>query len=853
MKKNLYLKTVSFLLATFVFGSAQATNYWCDPVTGNIANAGTATSPWGMLQSVFTANKTFAAGDTIFLRSGYHGFPLVKGVNAGLVYIVAEPGQVPTAKKIKFNVGSNWVVSGLQLSPEFAGIYEKGDLVEITSGSSYITVKNCYMYSVPSVAGMDSLAVRQKFASGIQVDGHHTTLYNNILKEVGNGITIAKVAKFTNVTYNTIQGFTNDGIRGLADSCNYEYNVVKVSYAIDDNHDDGFQSWSTDAAGAIGKGTVKNVVLRGNVFISQIDANQPFQDDRGMQGTGNFDGFFENWIIENNLIISDMYEGISLYGARNCKVINNTVVRNPLKPGAYTPWIKVAKHKNGTASTGNIVRNNYTSDMSDMNGVTQSNNIESILYATYFVDYNNLDMHLKVTSPAINAGSTLDAPALDLERNPRNGIVDIGAYEYAGGQVDTTAPSIPTNVMVSSTSPRTATVRWSPSTDNLAVAGYKLYVNGINPVFVSSPATSASIKGLTPGTSYSFTVTSLDATPNESAHSSPTEGVTETGYIPTLKEPTASSFEAASTNFPANAIDNNLATRWTSVGNGEWLRLKLDTVYNITAIGAAFFNGNVRSTFFEIEASMDTVTWTKVLANGKSVGTSTAIEEFDVANMNARYIRYIGYGNSGNATTAPYNSVTELKVYSLDTISMPLPVQFLSFDAKIINRQVALNWATASEVNSHHFNIERSGDGQHFSTIANVAAKGSTSTKTEYLLYDIYPNKGINYYRLAQYDNDGKVTFSRTVKVLLNDKQTSFSVFPNPVKETLYVIANGVFATDKATFTLIDNKGAVVLKQSFPASQAFYIMPLKGKVAKGMYILNISGSTLQESLKVIVE
>jgi chitodextrinase len=44
-------------------------------------------------------------------------------------------------------------------------------------------------------------------------------------------------------------------------------------------------------------------------------------------------------------------------------------------------------------------------------------------------------------------------------------------------EVDTQAPTAPTNLMVTTTT-QTASVSWSAATDNVAVTGYDLYVNG---------------------------------------------------------------------------------------------------------------------------------------------------------------------------------------------------------------------------------------------------------------------------------------------------------------------------------------------------------------------------------------
>ena len=45
---------------------------------------------------------------------------------------------------------------------------------------------------------------------------------------------------------------------------------------------------------------VRNVTLRGNRFLSHTDPAQPLR--AAVQGIGCFDGLFENWVIEDNII-----------------------------------------------------------------------------------------------------------------------------------------------------------------------------------------------------------------------------------------------------------------------------------------------------------------------------------------------------------------------------------------------------------------------------------------------------------------------------------------------------------------------------------------------------------------------
>ncbi|MWV42838.1 chitinase [Paenibacillus sp. HJL G12] len=83
---------------------------------------------------------------------------------------------------------------------------------------------------------------------------------------------------------------------------------------------------------------------------------------------------------------------------------------------------------------------------------------------------------------------------------------------------DTQPPTAPTNVAVVSKSSTTVNLNWSASTDNVGVTGYTVYYGSQS---LNVTGTSASISGLTPDTSYVFTVKAKDAKGNQSAASSP--------------------------------------------------------------------------------------------------------------------------------------------------------------------------------------------------------------------------------------------------------------------------------------------------------------------------------------------
>jgi chitodextrinase len=84
---------------------------------------------------------------------------------------------------------------------------------------------------------------------------------------------------------------------------------------------------------------------------------------------------------------------------------------------------------------------------------------------------------------------------------------------------DTSPPSVPVNVQASAQSASSVQVTWTASTDNLGVAGYKVFRNGSLVGTAGSPTYLDT--GLQPSTAYSYTVLAYDAAGNESAQSSP--------------------------------------------------------------------------------------------------------------------------------------------------------------------------------------------------------------------------------------------------------------------------------------------------------------------------------------------
>lgn len=110
--------------------------------------------------------------------------------------------------------------------------------------------------------------------------------------------------------------------------------------------------------------------------------------------------------------------------------------------------------------------------------------------------------------------------------------------------------------------------------------------------------------------------------------------------------------------FPgSNLVDGDLNTRWSNLGLGSWIQLDLGTINRICAVDIAWYNGDQRENIFVISASNDGVNFANILST-KSSGSTRDLEEYDVPDTNARYLKITVNGNTQNT----WVSITEVSV-----------------------------------------------------------------------------------------------------------------------------------------------------------------------------------------------
>lgn len=185
----------------------------------------------------------------------------------------------------------------------------------------------------------------------------------------------------------------------------------------------------------------------------------------------------------------------------------------------------------------------------------------------------------------------------------------------------------------------------------------------------------------------------------------------------------------------------------------------------------------------------------------------------------------------------------------------PLPVQLVDFTARKKQKDVLLNWSTATEVNASHFEVERSDDGRTFGKVGEVNATGNSTTLNRYQYQDIaiLEKNSTLYYRLKIVDANGRYEYSKTLRVLEEDDANGFdlSVFPNPFSNTLSLAVEAEASGDLQA-DVFDLTGKAILSIHKPLSEGHNIITIDelSTLQSGLYFISISNGNSKHTIKI---
>ena len=183
---------------------------------------------------------------------------------------------------------------------------------------------------------------------------------------------------------------------------------------------------------------------------------------------------------------------------------------------------------------------------------------------------------------------------------------------------------------------------------------------------------------------------------------------------------------------------------------------------------------------------------------------------------------------------------TDMGAYESATI---LPIELLSFDAKLDKAKVALSWTTLTETNNDFFTIEHSPNGKDFEMVTQVKGAGNTAEARSYQSIDRHPYKGISYYRLKQTDFDGSFSYSNIIAVNIDLVQGRVNIFPNPTADVI-TISFSDFKEKEIQYEIYNLVGLKMMEGSIQVNANISVLDLNqtNSFEPGDYILRVFGT-----------
>lgn len=223
-----------------------------------------------------------------------------------------------------------------------------------------------------------------------------------------------------------------------------------------------------------------------------------------------------------------------------------------------------------------------------------------------------------------------------------------------------------------------------------------------------------------------------------------------------------------------------------------------------------------------------------------AIGSSLQFTDASLADLVTGYY-YIDVTNgSSRIITSP--------IWYSRNDALLLPVKLSTFSVQKAGKSAQLDWITNQETNSSHFIIQRSANGRIWNDIARVNAAANSSIRLTYKAYDNTPVNGTNYYRLKQFDNDGRFEIS-AVKSINFKTAYDVNIWPNPAKDFINInLAKS--DNELLNIQLTDIAGKVV--KSLSSAQAAIKISTVG-IAKGLYFISIKNNSNSFTQKIIID
>lgn len=479
-KKILFL-IINVILSIIIASSIRAATYYVD-INGNDSNPGSEALPWRTIQK---AANSLQAGDMVYVKQGTYNervVPQNSGTATAYITYAAYPGHVVTID------GSNVIL------PQWSGLV---DIQEI----HYIRISGFRI--INAGPWLNNAGILIDSSSNIIIENNY--IYNT--KSSGIGIWSSS---YVIAAGNEISLCCNDGEQeciSVAGSDHFEIKGNNVHHGgPGSNGGEGIDIKDGSHDGKVYKNNIYNMkrvalyldAWDKHTYNVEVYQNRVYNNNSsGIAIASEMGGLLDNIKIYNNISYNNYYIGlviadwggqVSSHPLNNIKIINNTFYGN-----GTSGWGGGISIDNEWA-TNVVIRNNLISANESFTIVLEPS------VPTPIIDYNLIDgfeyypnetkgvnyqegnpllvnpssgnFHLQINSPAIDNGSSIEAPVYDYDGVQRQGSgYEIGAFEYQIIAPNITASHNPvnfSNVLLNNISVKSITVK-NNGTANLLI------------------------------------------------------------------------------------------------------------------------------------------------------------------------------------------------------------------------------------------------------------------------------------------------------------------------------------------------------------------------------------------------
>lgn len=182
-----------------------------------------------------------------------------------------------------------------------------------------------------------------------------------------------------------------------------------------------------------------------------------------------------------------------------------------------------------------------------------------------------------------------------------------------------------------------------------------------------------------------------------------------------------------------------------------------------------------------------------------------------------------------------------------------VPVEFLNFSAQTNGSDVKLIWSTATELNNKGFDVQISSDEIEYQSVGFVPGFGTSTEKHSYSFNVTGLNEGKYFFRLAQIDFDGTVSYSENIEIeiTLPKEFSLLQNYPNPFNPTTTIRWQSPVSSWQSlkVYDALGNLAATLVDEFLPAGNFEIVFDASSSIqnlSSGVYLYKLQiGSKVQ--------